>query len=80
MKVSDEAFIRLHRGYEILITKVLGRKLSQQYTGPFQIAERVSRLAYGLDIPIYWRIEKIKIEKIKSVIRTIVHIKARCCV
>lgn len=59
MKPGDEAFIRLHRGYEIPITKVLGRKLSQQYVGPFKITDRIGRLAYRLDIPSHWRVHDV---------------------
>lgn len=59
MRVGDEALIRLHRGYDIPSTAVLGPKLSQQYTGPFKVTERVGRLAYRLDLPSHWRIHPV---------------------
>ena len=59
LRVGDYAHIRLHRGYGIPTTRMLGRKLSQQFAGPFRIIERVGRLAYRLDTPTHWRIHPV---------------------
>ena len=49
-KKGDEAFIRLHHGYQI--PSATSRKLSQQYVGPFRILERVGKQAYKLSLPL----------------------------
>ena len=49
-KVGDKAFIKLHKEYNILLTTLLKKKLSQQYVGPFTVIEKVKRLAYKLNI------------------------------
>ena len=59
MREGDYALIRLHKGYDIPSTAVLGPKYSQQYVGPFRILERVGRLAYRLDLPSHWRIHPV---------------------
>lgn len=59
MKVGDWALLRLHKGYKIPATARLGKKLSQQYVGPFQITEKIGRLAYRLAIPETWRIHPV---------------------
>lgn len=55
--VGDWALLRLHKGYNIPSAK--SKKLSQQYVGPFQILERIGRLAYRLDIPDHWRVHNV---------------------
>ena len=59
MREGDYALIRLHHGYDIPSTAVLGRKYSQQYVGPFRVLKRVGRLAYRLDLPAHWRIHPV---------------------
>ena len=59
MKPGDYAYIRLHHGYDIPATAVLGPKLSQQYAGPFKILEKVGQLSYRLDLPTHWRIHPV---------------------
>ena len=58
-KVGDKAFIKLHKGYNILSTALLGKKLSQQYVGPFRVMEKIGRLAYKLEIPAHWRVHPV---------------------
>lgn len=41
---------KLHRGYSIPASVDVTKKLTQQYIGPFQIVEKVGRLAYRLKI------------------------------
>ena len=41
---SDWALLCLHYGYNILFTT--NYKLDQQYTRPFKVIEKISRLAY----------------------------------
>jgi len=59
LRVGDFAHIKLHKGYEIPTTRMLGRKLSQQFAGPFRITERIGRLAYRLETPSHWRIHPV---------------------
>lgn len=56
LKVGDWAMLRLHKGYFIPSSLGVTKKLTQQYVGPFQVLERVGRLAYKLDVPHDWRI------------------------
>lgn len=56
MKVGEWALLRLHKGYDIPSTKILGPKLSQQFDGPFEILEKVGNLAYKLKLPSHWKI------------------------
>ena len=51
---GDKVLLRLYKGYSIPSAK--SRKLSQQYIGPFEVLERVGRLAYRLELPAYWRV------------------------
>ena len=51
---GDWALLRLHRGYNIL--SATNRKLDQQYAGPFEVLERIGRLAYRLKISDHWKI------------------------
>lgn len=59
MKVGDWAMLRLHKGYSIPFSAGVTKKLTQQYVGPFQVQERVGRLAYRLDVPSDWRIHPV---------------------
>lgn len=56
MKVGEWAMLQLHKGYNLLATTKVTRKLTQQYVDPFRIVEKVGRLAYRLDMPPDWRI------------------------
>lgn len=56
MKVGDWAMLRLHKSYTILSLAGVIKKLIQQYVSPFQIKEKVRRLAYRLEIPSNCRI------------------------
>lgn len=56
MKVGEWAMLQLHKGYNLLATAKVTRKLTQQYVDPFRIVEKVGRLAYRLDMPPDWRI------------------------
>ena len=59
MKVGNWAMLRLHKGYSIPSSAGVTKKLTQQYVGPFQIKERVRRLAYKLKISDDWRIHPV---------------------
>ena len=48
--------LKLHKGYSILSSVGVTKKLTQQYVGFFQIVERVNRLAYKLEVPSDWKI------------------------
>jgi hypothetical protein len=56
-QVGDKVMLRLHRGYSIELPT--NPKLSPQFVGPFQVLERVGRLAYRLAIPPHWRIHPV---------------------
>ena len=57
LALGDWALLRLHHGYNILSTT--NRKLDQQYAGPFEVLERISRLAYRLKIPDHQKIHDV---------------------
>ncbi len=59
LKPGDYVLLRLHKGYIMPSTKLLGPKLSQQYAGPFRIMEKVGNLAYRIDLPRHWRIHPV---------------------
>lgn len=54
LREGDFALLKLHKGYNIPATKLLGKKVGQQFAGPFRVLERIGRLAYRLDIPDDW--------------------------
>ena len=51
--------MQLYYGYNILLIKVLGKKLTQQYTGPWTVTEVVTLLSYCLDTPELWKINPV---------------------
>ena len=55
--VGDHVHLRLHRGYQM--AGVQSRKLGQQFAGPFQVVERIGRLAYRLKLPPTMRIHDV---------------------
>ncbi|KAI9036239.1 chromo domain-containing protein [Aspergillus affinis] len=56
------AFLRLHKGYTMPLTKLLG-KYAHHYAGPFRIAEvKAGGLACKLDLPSHWRIHPVQPE------------------
>ncbi len=59
MKKGEWTILRLHKGYSIPATLGITKKLTQQYVGPFQIENKVRRLAYKLKIPSDWKIHPV---------------------
>ena len=59
MKVGDWAMLKLHKGYLIPSSVGVTKKLTQQYVGPFQVVEKVGRLAYKLEVPSDCRIHPV---------------------
>lgn len=61
VQLSEGSYVllRLHRGYSIPSTEELGKKLSQQFVGPFKVLKKIGTLAYQLDIPAHWRIHPV---------------------
>jgi hypothetical protein len=59
MKPEDYVLLRLHKGYNIPATKTLGKKLSDQYAGPFKILEKIGNLAYRLNLSNHWKIHSV---------------------
>jgi len=58
-KPGDRVLLRLHKGYNIPAAAVLGRKLGQQFSGPFRVLEQVGRLAYRLEFPPHFQIHDV---------------------
>lgn len=65
---GDEILIRLHKGYTLPANKIsstimgqnrLSSKLREQFTGPFPVKRRVSRLAYKLELPEEWQVHPV---------------------
>ena len=59
LRVGDWALLRLHKGYSIPATLGITTKLAQQYVGPFEVIERVGRLAYRLKVPEDWKVHPV---------------------
>lgn len=59
LKEGDFALLRLHLGYKIPSSHILGPKLSQQFAGPFKVLSKVGNLAYRLEIPTHWQIHPV---------------------
>ena len=59
MKKGEWTILRLHKEYSIPATLGITKKLTQQYVGPFQIENKVGRLAYKLKIPPDWKIHPV---------------------
>jgi len=57
LKVGDKAYIRLGTGYKL--RGIPKAKLGLQRVGPFNIVEKVGRLAYKLDLPDGWKIHPV---------------------
>ena len=57
LKQGDFCMLRLHRGYRI--PSHLNNKLTQQYMGPFQVLEKIGRLAYCINISADWKIHPV---------------------
>lgn len=51
--------LKLYKGYSILSSVGVTKKLTQQSVDPFQIVEKVGRLAYKLEVPMDWRIHPV---------------------
>ncbi|KAI0993049.1 hypothetical protein K3495_g15135 [Podosphaera aphanis] len=49
--VGDFVALRLHRGYNVPGLKGRNTKIEQQFAGPFQVLERIGRLAYRIQLP-----------------------------
>ena len=50
-QVGDWVSLRLHRGYTLPGFKDRNHKIEQQFAGPFQVIEKINRLAYRLRLP-----------------------------
>lgn len=51
--------LKLYKGYSILSSVSVTKKLTQQYVGPFQIVEKIGRLAYKLEVLSDWKIHPV---------------------
>lgn len=51
IKFRDWAMLKLHKGYSILSSAGVTKKLTQQYVGPFWVFEKGGRLTYKLNVP-----------------------------
>jgi hypothetical protein len=59
LKVDDHVLLRLHKEYFISFTKILDRKLSQQYIESFRILDKIENLFYRLNLSQHWKIHLI---------------------
>lgn len=51
--------LRLHKGYSIPQSTLLGRKFGPQFAGPFRVLEHISQAAYRVDFPSSWKIHDV---------------------
>jgi hypothetical protein len=73
MNVEDFALLRLHKDYNISTTKILKKKLSQQYVDSFKVLEKIENLVYRLNFFQNWRIHSvISIAQLKSISDSII--------
>jgi hypothetical protein len=56
LKIDDHVLLRLHKKYFFLSTKILDRKLSQQYIESFRILKKIEDLSYRLNLFQHWKI------------------------
>ena len=56
-QIGDDVFLKLHHGYSL--PGVDNMKLSNQRAGPFQVLEKVGKLAYRLQLPAHWKIHQV---------------------
>lgn len=56
--VDDKVLLRLHKGYSILKSAILG-KYGPKFAGPFRVIEWIGRSAYKLDFPASWKIHNV---------------------
>lgn len=59
MKKDKWAMLQLHKEYSISAVLEITKRLTQQYVGPFQIEDKIERLAYKLKIPLNWKIHPV---------------------
>ena len=58
-KIDDWVLLKLHKDYNISTTKILRKKLSQQYVESFKITEKIDNLIFRLTISEHWRIHSV---------------------
>ena len=56
-EVGDRVYLRLHHGYTL--PEMPNKKLSNQRVGPFEITEKIGRLAYKLNLPPTMKIHPV---------------------
>jgi hypothetical protein len=59
MKVEDFVLLRCHKNYNIFVTKILKKKLSQQYVDSFKMLEKIENLIYCMKIWQHWLIHSV---------------------
>jgi hypothetical protein len=59
IKIEDFALLRFHKDYNIFVTKILERKLSQQYVDSFKMLEKIENLVYRMNVSQDWRIHSV---------------------
>ena len=58
-KINDWILLKLHKDYNISSTKILEKKLSQQYVEFFKITEKIDNLIFRLTISEHWKIHSV---------------------
>ena len=57
--IGDKVYLHLYNGYNISANMGKNKKQGQRYTGPFEITECISHLAYHLNLPAHWCIHNV---------------------
>ena len=57
--IGDKVYLHLYNGYNISANMGKNKKQGQRYTGPFEITECISHLAYHLNLPAHWHIHNV---------------------